>query len=74
MCRGSVCDVQVVRDVHDAEVFHFGIWLALDIAPSFDLSKASRTRVQSRLGNLKIRGNLKRNSSADRNETPVRPP
>jgi hypothetical protein len=35
-----------VRDVHDAEVFHFGIRFALDIAPSSDLSQASRTRVQ----------------------------
>jgi hypothetical protein len=66
--------VEVVRDVHEAEVFHFGIWLLLDIAPSSDLSKASRTRVQTRLGNLEIRGNLKRNPFADRNETPVRPP
>jgi hypothetical protein len=35
-----------VRDVHDTEGFHFGIRLALDIAPSSGLSKASRTRVQ----------------------------
>jgi hypothetical protein len=36
----------VVRDVHDNEGFHFGIRLALDIAPASDLSQASRTRVQ----------------------------
>jgi hypothetical protein len=59
-----------VRDVHDAEVFHFGIRFALDIAPSSDLSLTSRTRVQLALEISKIRGNLKRNPSADRNETP----
>jgi len=49
---------------HDAEGFHFGIRLALDIAPSSDLSKVPRTRVQRHLGNLEIRGNLKRNPPA----------
>jgi hypothetical protein len=35
-----------VDGAHDAEGFHFGIRLSLDIAPASDLSQASRTRVQ----------------------------
>jgi hypothetical protein len=46
--RGEDAGVKraLVDGVHDAEGFHFGRWLSLDIAPSSKLSKASRTRVQ----------------------------